>query len=58
MATLNFNASGGDSYPEIDKKPGFVNTGFVDAEVLKQYIEQNSPLDVNAYEPKGEVIWQ
>lgn len=58
MATLNFNASGGDSYPEIDKKPGFVNTGFVDAEVLKQYIEQNSPLDVNAYEPKGEVSWQ
>ncbi|MCP2003364.1 UNVERIFIED_ORG: 5'-nucleotidase/UDP-sugar diphosphatase [Buttiauxella agrestis ATCC 33320] len=58
MATLNFNASGGNSYPEIDKKPGFVNTGFVDAEVLKQYIEQNSPLDVNAYEPKGEVSWQ
>ena len=58
MATLNFNASGGDGYPEIDKKPGYVNTGFVDAEVLKQYIEQNSPLDVNAYEPQGEVSWQ
>lgn len=58
MATLNFNATGGDGYPEIDKKPGYVNTGFVDAEVLKQYIEQNSPLDVNAYEPKGEVSWQ
>ncbi|MGB7802914.1 bifunctional UDP-sugar hydrolase/5'-nucleotidase UshA [Buttiauxella sp.] len=58
MATLNFNASGGDGYPEIDKKPGYVNTGFVDAEVLKQYIEQNSQLDVNAYEPKGEVSWK
>ncbi|WP_034458110.1 bifunctional UDP-sugar hydrolase/5'-nucleotidase UshA [Buttiauxella noackiae] len=58
MATLNFNASGGDGYPAIDKKPGYVNTGFVDAEVLKQYIEKNSPLDVNAYEPKGEVSWQ
>ncbi|TNV20664.1 bifunctional UDP-sugar hydrolase/5'-nucleotidase [Buttiauxella sp. B2] len=58
MATLNFNATGGDGYPEIDKKPGYVNTGFVDAEVLKQYIEKNSPLDVNAYEPKGEVSWQ
>lgn len=57
MATLNFNASGGDGYPAIDKKPGYVNTGFVDAEVLKQYIEKNSPLDVNAYEPKGEVSW-
>jgi 5'-nucleotidase/UDP-sugar diphosphatase len=58
MATLNFNASGGDGYPAIDKKPGYVNTGFVDAEVLKQYIEKNSSLDVNAYEPKGEVSWQ
>lgn len=58
MATLSFNATGGDGYPAIDKKSGYVNTGFVDAEVLKQYIGQNSPLDVNAYEPKGEVSWK
>ncbi len=58
MATLNFNASGGDGYPQIDKLPGYVNTGFIDAEVLKQFIEQNSPIDVNAYEPKGEVRWE
>ncbi|ELY4669530.1 bifunctional UDP-sugar hydrolase/5'-nucleotidase UshA [Cronobacter muytjensii] len=58
MATLSFNATGGDGYPTIDKTPGYVNTGFVDAEVLKQYIQQNSPLDVNAFEPKGEVSWQ
>lgn len=58
MATLNFNASGGDGYPAIDNKPGYVNTGFVDAEVLKQYIEKNSPLDVNAFEPQGEVSWK
>ncbi|WP_312980248.1 bifunctional UDP-sugar hydrolase/5'-nucleotidase UshA [Atlantibacter sp.] len=58
MATLSFNATGGDGYPQIDNQPGYVNTGFIDAEVLKQYIQQNSPLDVNAYEPKGEVSWQ
>ncbi|HEY1843433.1 MAG TPA: bifunctional UDP-sugar hydrolase/5'-nucleotidase UshA [Buttiauxella sp.] len=58
LATLSFNATGGDGYPTIDKNPSYVNTGFVDAEVLKQYIEQNSPLDVNAYEPKGEVSWK
>ncbi|EKY3117011.1 bifunctional UDP-sugar hydrolase/5'-nucleotidase [Cronobacter turicensis] len=58
MATLSFNATGGDGYPPIDKKPGYVNTGFVDAEVLKQYIQQSSPLDVGALEPKGEVSWQ
>lgn len=58
LATLNFNASGGDGYPQIDNLPGYVNTGFIDAEVLKQFIEQNSPLDVNAYEPNGEVRWE
>ncbi|MDY0970537.1 bifunctional UDP-sugar hydrolase/5'-nucleotidase UshA [Siccibacter turicensis] len=58
MATLSFNATGGDGYPHIDTKPGYVNTGFVDAEALKQYIQQNSPLDIGTLEPKGEVVWQ
>nr|WP_313506462.1 bifunctional UDP-sugar hydrolase/5'-nucleotidase UshA [Kosakonia sacchari] len=58
LATLSFNATGGDGYPRLDDKAGYVNTGFIDAEVLKEYIQKNSPLDVNAYEPKGEVSWQ
>ena len=37
---------------------GYVNTGFIDAEVLKAYIQKSSPLDVSVYEPKGEVSWQ
>ncbi|STR41166.1 UDP-sugar hydrolase [Klebsiella michiganensis] len=28
MATLSFNATGGDGYPHIDTRPGYVNTGF------------------------------
>ncbi|MEH2919794.1 bifunctional UDP-sugar hydrolase/5'-nucleotidase UshA [Samsonia erythrinae] len=58
MATLNFNAMGGDGYPRLDTLPGYVNTGFVDAEVLKQYIEKHSPLDAAAYEPKGEIVYK
>ena len=58
MATLNFNATGGDGYPRLDNKPGYVNTGFIDAEVLKAYIQKSSPLDVSVYEPNGEVSWQ
>ncbi|URQ62522.1 bifunctional UDP-sugar hydrolase/5'-nucleotidase UshA [Pantoea alhagi] len=58
MATLSFNANGGDGYPVINTLPGFVNTGFVDAEVLKQYIEQHSPLKAEAYAPKGEIIYR
>lgn len=58
MATLSFNANGGDGYPVINTQPSFVNTGFVDAEVLKQYIEQQSPLKAEAYAPKGEIIYR
>lgn len=57
LATLSFNATGGDGYPRIDNKPGYVNTGFIDAEVLKEFIQQNSPLDAAAFTPKGEVSW-
>lgn len=58
MATLNFNALGGDGYPKLDGLPRYVNTGFIDAEVLKQYIEKHSPLDAAAYEPKGEIVYR
>ncbi len=57
MATLSFNATGGDGYPRIDNKPGYVNTGFIDAEVLKEFIQQNSPLDAAVFTPNGEVSW-
>ena len=58
MATLNFNATGGDGYPEVDKLPGYVNTGFVDAEVLKQYIQSHSPLDAAKLQPAGEIVYR
>ena len=58
IATLNFNALGSDGYPKLDGLPSYVNTGFIDAEVLKQYIEKHSPLDAAAYEPKGEIVYR
>ncbi|HBB9982504.1 bifunctional UDP-sugar hydrolase/5'-nucleotidase UshA [Vibrio parahaemolyticus] len=54
----SYNASGGDGYPKIDTHPGYVNTGFTDAEVLKYYLESHSPIDVNEYAPSGEVMYQ
>ncbi|MGB9096536.1 bifunctional UDP-sugar hydrolase/5'-nucleotidase UshA [Erwinia sp.] len=58
MATLSFNATGGDGYPPVNQLPSYVNTGFVDAEVLKQYIQNHSPLDAEAFAPKGEIVYQ
>ncbi|MDG2779185.1 bifunctional UDP-sugar hydrolase/5'-nucleotidase UshA [Vibrio parahaemolyticus] len=54
----SYNASGGDGYPKIDTHPGYVNTGFTDAEVLKDYLESHSPIDVNEYASSGEVMYQ
>jgi 5'-nucleotidase / UDP-sugar diphosphatase len=51
LAISNFTASGGDGYPKIDNHPGYVNTGFTDAEVLRGYIAARSPLKVADYEP-------
>ncbi len=44
MAILSFSAGGGDKYPKLTDKAGYVDTGFVDADVLREYIEINSPL--------------
>ncbi|CCO46021.1 bifunctional UDP-sugar hydrolase and 5'-nucleotidase [Vibrio nigripulchritudo SOn1] len=54
----SYNAAGGDGYPKLSGHPGHVNTGFVDAEVLKDYLENNSPIDVNAYQPKGDMVYK
>ncbi|MDV6254403.1 bifunctional UDP-sugar hydrolase/5'-nucleotidase UshA [Vibrio sp. EA2] len=51
----SYNAAGGDGYPKIDNHAGYVNTGFTDAEVLKDYLESHSPIDVNRYAPTGQI---
>lgn len=54
----SFNAAGGDGYPKITEHAAFVNTGYVDAEVLKEYIEANSPINVADFEPKNEMVYK
>ncbi|PFG46109.1 5'-nucleotidase/UDP-sugar diphosphatase [Vibrio sp. ES.051] len=53
----SYNASGGDGYPKIDEHPNYVNTGFTDAEVLKEYLEVYSPIDVNEFAPSGNITY-
>lgn len=55
MAINSYIASGGDKYPPMNKHAGYVNSGFVDADVLKGYIQANSPLSSAAHD-KGNVI--
>ena len=35
MATNSFNAAGGDGYPRLDNHAGYLNSGAVDAQVLR-----------------------
>lgn len=51
LALNSFLASGGDGYPVMDNLSGFVNTGFVDADVLREFIELKTPIMVSDFQP-------
>lgn len=56
LALNSFIASGGDGYPKVKGHPSFVNTGYVDADLLKEYIEKHSPLKIEDYAPTDDVL--
>ncbi|WP_294767815.1 bifunctional UDP-sugar hydrolase/5'-nucleotidase UshA [uncultured Rhodoferax sp.] len=56
MALNNFVAAGGDGYPKLNTHPGYVDTGFVDADVLRAFIAAHSPLQAQAYAPGDSVV--
>lgn len=58
IATLDFLAAGGDGYPLVNTSPSFVDTGYRDADVIKQYIENHSPINTAQYEPGAFIIKQ
>ncbi len=55
VAINSYIAAGGDGYPKMTNHPNFVNTGYVDADALKDYIETHTPLAVADYAPSGDV---
>ena len=55
LAINHFTATGGDGYPPLNAHPGYINTGFVDAEVLREYIAARSPLKAVDFAPGGDV---
>ena len=42
LALNSFQAGGGDGYPKLTGHPGYVNTGFVDADVMREYLSKNN----------------
>ena len=57
MVINNFVAVGGDGYPNMTSHPSYVNTGFVDAEVLRDFIATNSPVQTARFVPGNHVIY-
>ena len=51
LAITNFTATGGDGYPKLNTHPGYLDSGFNDADVLRAYIASRSPLKTADYEP-------
>lgn len=58
LSVTNFTAAGGDAYPVLIKHAGYVDTGFVDGDVLRSYIAAHSPLKVADYEPGNAVTYK
>ncbi|NUF48444.1 bifunctional UDP-sugar hydrolase/5'-nucleotidase UshA [Gilliamella sp. ESL0250] len=56
IATLDFLATGGDGYPITNTSPTYVDTGYRDADVVKQYFEEHSPINASDYEPAQFII--
>ena len=56
LAINSFMAAGGDGYPRIKDHPGHVDTGFVDADMLKAFITARSPLKAADYAPGSAVV--
>nr|CBA28027.1 Protein ushA [Curvibacter putative symbiont of Hydra magnipapillata] len=56
MAINNFVASGGDGYPKVVGHPSYVDTGFVDADVLRGFIAAHSPLKAADFQPGDQVV--
>jgi len=56
MAINNFIAAGGDGYPKMTGHKSYVDTGFVDADVLRAYVAAKSPLKAADLDPGTAVV--
>jgi 5'-nucleotidase/UDP-sugar diphosphatase len=56
MAVNSFMAAGGDGYPILQRHPAYVDSGFVDADVLQAFIGSHSPIAAVQFDPGSAVV--
>lgn len=49
----DYNANGGDGYPQLDYQP----TGNVDSVVLYNYLKEHPAIDVTEYDPSSHIVY-
>lgn len=52
MSINSYNASGGDGYPRINTLTNFVSTDINDAQALKNFVSEHSPINAAEFAPK------
>ena len=58
ITTLDYLAAGGDGYPVTNTSATYVDTGYRDADVIRQYFEAHSPINAADYEPTNFILEQ
>jgi 5'-nucleotidase/UDP-sugar diphosphatase len=56
MVINNFIAAGGDGYPKLTAHRTYVDTGYVDADVLRAFVTAHSPLKAADFDPGDAVV--
>jgi 5'-nucleotidase/UDP-sugar diphosphatase len=56
MAINSFMAAGGDGYPKLKGHPGYVDSGFVDADMLKDFLWTRNPIMAADFAPATAVV--
>lgn len=51
-----FQALGGDGYPKLTSHQSFMDSGFVDADVLRAFIMASSPIKAADFQPGDAVV--
>lgn len=54
----SYCAAGGDGYPVLTDNPTYVNTGFIDADSLKNYFEEHSPIKAADFKANDGIIYK
>lgn len=58
LALLNYVAQGGDNFPKLSNHPHYKESGLIDAEVLKTFLQQRKNIDAAEFANQHQVVYQ